>query len=155
MREAVSDCTIGGYGIPRGSSVVFSQWIMHRDPRYFHEPERFAPDRWVGGLAKRLPRFALRSFLRRARRRGLTRPPPGGAAGRPRVVYFVDVFANHNDPQIARTLDCFDYPPGVRLLMFDYDPDPTAPDTMTSAHELVTRLTGIWPAMADARIVPP
>src|SRR5205823_3960660 len=62
VREAVSDCTIGGYGIPRGSSVVFSQWIMHRDPRYFHEPERFAPDRWVGGLAKRLPRFAYFPF---------------------------------------------------------------------------------------------
>ena len=37
---------------------------------------------------------------------------------------------------------------GVRLLMFDYDPDPAAPDPIASAHELVTRLTGIWPAFA-------
>ncbi|MCI0462655.1 MAG: anaerobic glycerol-3-phosphate dehydrogenase subunit C [Gemmataceae bacterium] len=47
---------------------------------------------------RRLPRFALRSFLRQARRRSWTRKPP---AGRPRVAYFVDVFANCNDPQIG------------------------------------------------------
>jgi cytochrome P450 len=62
VREAVNDCMIGGYRIPRGSSVVFSQWIMHRDPRYFHHPERFDPDRWLGGLAKQLPRFAYFPF---------------------------------------------------------------------------------------------
>src|SRR5262249_54736571 len=57
--------------------------------------------RWVlekvFGLSRhrRLPQFALRSFLRRARRRGLTRPPRAlrasgdGAAGRPCVAYFV------------------------------------------------------------------
>jgi len=46
---------------------------------------------------RRLPRFSPRSFLRTARRRGLTRKPSGGE----RVAYFVDVFANYNDPQIA------------------------------------------------------
>lgn len=62
VREAVSDCMIGGFRIRRGSSVVFSQWIMHRDARYFHHPERFDPDRWLGGLAKQLPRFAYFPF---------------------------------------------------------------------------------------------
>ena len=47
---------------------------------------------------RRLPTFARRSFLKRARRRGWTKPPRGQ---RPRVAYFVDVFANYNDPQIA------------------------------------------------------
>jgi FAD/FMN-containing dehydrogenase/Fe-S oxidoreductase len=47
---------------------------------------------------RRLPGFAARSFLRQAQRRGWTRPPR--AAG-PRVAYFVDTFANYNDPQIA------------------------------------------------------
>jgi Fe-S oxidoreductase/FAD/FMN-containing dehydrogenase len=47
---------------------------------------------------RRLPAFAGRSFLRRAARRGLTKPP---RSNRPRVAYFVDVFANYNDPQIA------------------------------------------------------
>ncbi len=63
--------------------------------------------RWVleklFGLSRRrrLPRFALRSFLRRAKRRGLTRLP---RSDRPRVAYFVDVFANYNDPQIAEAV---------------------------------------------------
>lgn len=47
---------------------------------------------------RRLPRFASRSFLRRAARRGWTRPV---RSQRPRVAYFVDVFANYNDPSIA------------------------------------------------------
>jgi FAD/FMN-containing dehydrogenase/Fe-S oxidoreductase len=47
---------------------------------------------------RRLPTFATRNFLQRASRRGLTRMLP---TSRPRVVYFVDVFANYNDPQIG------------------------------------------------------
>ena len=47
---------------------------------------------------RRLPTFAARSFLQTAARRGWTRPP---RPGRPRVAYFVDVFANYNDPQIG------------------------------------------------------
>lgn len=47
---------------------------------------------------RRLPTFAPRSFLQIAARRGWTRPP---RSGRPRVAYFVDVFANYNDPQIG------------------------------------------------------
>src|SRR5262249_20817143 len=50
---------------------------------------------------RRLPAFAFRSFLRRARRRGWTRRPK---SGRPRVAYFVDVFANYNDPSIAEAV---------------------------------------------------
>jgi FAD/FMN-containing dehydrogenase/Fe-S oxidoreductase len=56
----------------------------------------------VFGLSRRrrLPAFAGRSFLKRARRRGWTRrkPPHPGV---PRVAYFADVFANHHDPLIA------------------------------------------------------
>jgi FAD/FMN-containing dehydrogenase/Fe-S oxidoreductase len=47
---------------------------------------------------RRLPRFAGRSFLKMAARKGWTRKPHSGS---PRVAYFVDVFANYNDPQIA------------------------------------------------------
>jgi Fe-S oxidoreductase len=50
---------------------------------------------------RRLPRFSLRSFLRRARRRGWT---GWSRSSRPRVAYFVDVFANYNDPQIAEAV---------------------------------------------------
>lgn len=47
---------------------------------------------------RRLPPFAPQTFLRRARKRGWTRPP---RSDRPRVVYFTDLFANYNDPSIA------------------------------------------------------
>jgi FAD/FMN-containing dehydrogenase/Fe-S oxidoreductase len=50
---------------------------------------------------RRLPAFARRNFLRRAERRGWTRKPH---PSRPRVAYFVDVFANYNDPLIAEAV---------------------------------------------------
>jgi FAD/FMN-containing dehydrogenase/Fe-S oxidoreductase len=60
---------------------------------------RWLLEKILGVSRKRhLPAFTARSFLRRATRRGWTRRPRGR---RPRVAYFVDVFANYNDPQIA------------------------------------------------------
>jgi Fe-S oxidoreductase len=50
---------------------------------------------------RRLPVFAERNFLRRARRRGWTHPPK---PHRRRVAYFVDVFANYNDPLIGEAV---------------------------------------------------
>jgi FAD/FMN-containing dehydrogenase/Fe-S oxidoreductase len=50
---------------------------------------------------RRLPTFSWRSFMRLARRHGWTSPP---RSGRPRVAYFVDVYANYNDPQIAEAV---------------------------------------------------
>jgi cytochrome P450 len=61
-REAVQDTEVMGYRIPKGWSVVMSQWVVHRDPRFFPDPERFDPDRWAGGLAQRLPRYAYFPF---------------------------------------------------------------------------------------------
>lgn len=55
-REATQDCKIGGYSIPKGTTLVASQWVMHRNPRYFTEPEVFTPERWADDLEKRLPR---------------------------------------------------------------------------------------------------
>ena len=50
---------------------------------------------------RKLPRFAGRSFLRRAARRRLTRPTR--RSGR-KVLYFVDTYANYHDPQIGEAL---------------------------------------------------
>lgn len=61
-REALADCQVGGRTIRAGTTVVMSQWVVHRDPRYFDRPETFDPDRWSDGLAKRLPRFAFFPF---------------------------------------------------------------------------------------------
>jgi FAD/FMN-containing dehydrogenase/Fe-S oxidoreductase len=67
-----------------------------------NRPARWALEKLFGlSRQRRLPPFAARSFLRRARRRGLTRKP---AADRARLAYFVDVFANYNDPQLAEAV---------------------------------------------------
>ena len=61
-REALKDFDLGGYTIPAGANVVMSQWIMHRDSRFFSEPERFDPDRWSDERSSKLPRFAYFPF---------------------------------------------------------------------------------------------
>lgn len=61
-REALEDCEIGGYDVPAGTTVFMSPWLMHHDPRWFDEPNRFNPDRWSDGLADRLPRHAYLPF---------------------------------------------------------------------------------------------
>jgi len=61
-REATTDLELGGYRVKRGYTVLMSQWVNHRDPKYFPDPEAFRPERWQHGLAKRLPKFAYYPF---------------------------------------------------------------------------------------------
>jgi cytochrome P450 len=61
-REAIEDFTLSGYRIPKGAQLWMSQWVNHRDPRYFPEPQAFRPERWLGGLERSLPRFAYYPF---------------------------------------------------------------------------------------------
>jgi cytochrome P450 len=61
-RQAIRDCEVGGYPIPKGTFVALCQWVVHRDGRYFEHPDAFCPDRWIDGLAKRLPRHAYFPF---------------------------------------------------------------------------------------------
>ena len=67
-----------------------------------HPISRWLLERVFGvSRQRRLPRFANHPFMRQARRRGWTRKPTGK---RPRVAYFVDIFANYNDPLIAESV---------------------------------------------------
>ncbi len=61
-REAIEPCEVGGYRVPVGTTVYMSQWVVHRDPRFFDDPEAYHPGRWADGLAKRLPRYAYFPF---------------------------------------------------------------------------------------------
>ena len=61
-RQAIEPVQVGGYDLPRGTLVSMSQWVMQRDPRWFDEPERFWPDRWLDGHARKPPRFAYLPF---------------------------------------------------------------------------------------------
>lgn len=57
-REALRDTSIGGYRVPRGTTVILSPWVTHRLEAYFEAPGEFRPQRWEDGLARRLPRGA-------------------------------------------------------------------------------------------------
>jgi cytochrome P450 len=61
-RQAIEDCKIGGYVIPAGSSILMSQYLMHHDPRYFPEPERFDPERWNPQEKAKRSRFSYFPF---------------------------------------------------------------------------------------------
>jgi cytochrome P450 len=61
-REAVGDCEIGGYHVPAGTQLIMSQWVMHRDPRYYEDPLEFRPERWLDGSTSMLPRYAYFPF---------------------------------------------------------------------------------------------
>ena len=61
-RGALEECEIGGYHVPSGAMLMAPQWAMHRDPRYYQDPLAFVPERWLHGLADRLPRFAYFPF---------------------------------------------------------------------------------------------
>ena len=61
-REATTDLELGGYRVKKGYTVFMSQWVNHRDPRYFPDPEKFLPERWEDGLAKRIPKYAYYPF---------------------------------------------------------------------------------------------
>lgn len=43
-REAVE---LGEFAIPGGGTLMLSQWVVHRDPRLWEDPESFDPSRWA------------------------------------------------------------------------------------------------------------
>jgi len=61
-REAIADCEIGGYGVRPKTQVFMFQWAIHRDPRFFDEPEHFLPERWTEEFTSRLPKYAYFPF---------------------------------------------------------------------------------------------
>ncbi|WP_166482606.1 cytochrome P450 [Scytonema sp. UIC 10036] len=61
-RVALENTEIAGYPVPKGTWVYASQWSVHRNPDFFPDPEKFHPNRWEDGLAKRLPLGAYFPF---------------------------------------------------------------------------------------------
>nr|XP_018915053.1 PREDICTED: cytochrome P450 4C1-like [Bemisia tabaci] len=46
-RQVPKDTNLGGYMVPEGSLVTLDVFHLHRDPKYFPEPEKFDPDRFT------------------------------------------------------------------------------------------------------------
>lgn len=61
-RAALADVRLGPYAVSKGSVVLLSQYVMHRDHRFFDEPERFRPERWTDEFQAKLPRGAFFPF---------------------------------------------------------------------------------------------
>jgi cytochrome P450 len=62
MRRAIADFSAGGYTIPAGSIVLLSPYVMHRDQRFYNDPERFNPERWAVESRDAVPQFCYFPF---------------------------------------------------------------------------------------------
>jgi cytochrome P450 len=56
-RAPLSDTELGGYRIPAHSPIVISVYVTHRDPRFFDQPERFLPERFLGVEDRQFPAY--------------------------------------------------------------------------------------------------
>lgn len=61
-REAVEDVEIGGNRFKQGDTLMMSQYVMHRNPKYYADPDEFRPERFAGDFLKTLPQFAYFPF---------------------------------------------------------------------------------------------
>ena len=48
-RDAVRDCELGPYRIKAGTTVMLCPYVIHRNRRYWNNPEVFDPRRWLDG----------------------------------------------------------------------------------------------------------
>ena len=61
-RLAIEDHELAGYPVPKNTGIAAVSWVVHRDPRWYENPEQFLPERWEGDLLKKIPRFAYFPF---------------------------------------------------------------------------------------------
>jgi cytochrome P450 len=61
-RRSLKDQELGGARVARGSLVMSSPYLMHRDARFFPDPLRFEPDRFTPEARAARPKFAYFPF---------------------------------------------------------------------------------------------
>jgi cytochrome P450 len=62
VRQAKEDVWIDGNKIPKGGSLIISPYLLHRDKRFFPDPEKFDPERFTPEFERELPRQAYMPF---------------------------------------------------------------------------------------------
>jgi cytochrome P450 len=55
-RTAAVDDEIAGFAVPAGTTIIASQYVVHRDPAYWPDPLRFDPDRFAEPNVKARPK---------------------------------------------------------------------------------------------------
>lgn len=61
-RLAIEDTTIGGYDVPKGTSIGIFTYFTHRDPRWWDNPEAFIPERFSPENEPNIRRYAYLPF---------------------------------------------------------------------------------------------
>jgi cytochrome P450 len=62
MRRAREEDVMDGYRIPAGTNLFWSQYLLHRHPAFWSDPERFDPDRFLDEHVAKRDRFAYAPF---------------------------------------------------------------------------------------------
>ncbi|KAM9670485.1 cytochrome P450 4V2 isoform 2-T2 [Dama dama] len=61
-RNLTQDCEVVGYKIVQGSQVIILPYALHRDPKYFPDPEEFKPERFFAENSKGRHTYAYVPF---------------------------------------------------------------------------------------------
>ena len=60
-RRTTAPITLGGVTVPQGAMLRITPWVLHRDARWFAQPEQFQPERFLDG-APSIPKGAWIPF---------------------------------------------------------------------------------------------
>ncbi|XP_054460197.1 cytochrome P450 4V2 [Anoplopoma fimbria] len=61
-RSIGEDCHISGFKVPKGANAIIITYALHRDPRYFPEPDEFRPERFLPENTVGRPPYAYVPF---------------------------------------------------------------------------------------------
>jgi cytochrome P450 len=67
-RRSIKDVEIDGVFVKKGTNILISSYVSHRNEEYFYNSENFIPERWYDGLEKNLPTGAYFPFSLGSRR---------------------------------------------------------------------------------------
>jgi len=61
-RRCVEPVPLGPYEVPEGALIMMPPYLLHRDERFWPDPERFSPERWAEGGGAPAHRYAYLPF---------------------------------------------------------------------------------------------
>lgn len=61
-RRSIQEFRLDSRTIPGRSICILSPYVVHRDPRWFPDPERFDPQRWTAEARESRPKFSYFPF---------------------------------------------------------------------------------------------
>ena len=47
VRCSTAPCELGGFALPKGADIIYSEFVTQRLPELYEEPNRFMPQRWA------------------------------------------------------------------------------------------------------------